>query len=96
MAWYSTPGLAYCSYLPAALLATALPFALAYQQPSQGLPQRALLGHALVVSCVALLAAVIGAGSGYVLAAWGLCSLVAAAFVSKVNQIQQSLSWDGL
>ena len=90
MAWYSTPGLAYCSYLPAALLAIALPYVLAFQLPShgspQGLLQKALLGHALVVSFVALLAALVGAGSGYVLAAWGVCSIAAAIFVSKVRQ----------
>ena len=90
MAWYSTPGLAYCSYLPAALLATALPYVLAFQLPSQGssqgLLQRALLGHALVVSFVGLLTAMVGAGSGYLLAAWAVCSIAAALFVSKVRE----------
>ena len=33
MAWYGTPALAYSMYLPAALLATALPYAIAYQLP---------------------------------------------------------------
>ena len=90
MAWYSSPPLLYCIYLPAALVATALPYALT-QKPSSPAPspqrplQAALLGYALVISAVAGLSVALGMGSGYLLAAWGVCALLAAGFVTLVR-----------
>ena len=89
MAWYSSPPLAYSIYLPMALAATALPYALT-QHTSDRIPpqpralQSALLGYALVISFVAGLSVALGMGSGYLFAAWGFCALLAAGFVSLV------------
>ena len=90
MAWYSSPPLAYSIYLPMALAAMALPFALAQKRPDAshskpGPLQAALLGYALVISAVAGLSVALGMGSGYLFAAWGLCALLAAGFVTLVS-----------
>ena len=94
MAYYSSPALQYCMYLPMALAATALPYALSHQTPSRsqlsaapGLLQTALLGYALVISAVAGLAVSLGMGSGYLFAAWGMCAIAAAGFVTVVRLI---------
>ena len=89
MAWYSSPPLAYSIYLPMALVATALPYALTQHTSERALPQpralqSALLGYALVISLVAGLSVALGMGSGYLFAAWGLCALLAAGFVTLV------------
>ena len=89
MAWYSSPPLAYSIYLPMALASTALPYALTQHTSERALPrpralQSALLGYALVISLVAGLSVALGMGSGYLFAAWGLCALLAAGFVTLV------------
>ncbi|KAL0050880.1 hypothetical protein WJX82_009317 [Trebouxia sp. C0006] len=92
MAYYSSPPLQYTIYLPIALAATALPYALFHSAPQAHLKegqrplQTALLGFALVISAVAGLAVALGMGSGYLFAAWGVCAIVAAGFVSVVQQ----------
>ena len=89
MAWYSSPPLAYSIYLPMSLAATALPYALT-QRTCERAPshpralQSALLGYALVISLVAALSVALGMGSGYLFAAWGICALLAAGFVTLV------------
>ena len=89
MAWYCSPPLAYSIYLPMALAATGIPYALT-QHTSHRVPQQpralqsALLGYALVISAVAGLSVALGMGSGYLFAAWGLCALLAAGFVTLV------------
>ena len=91
MAYYSSPPLQYNIYLPIALAATALPYALSHSGPQAHLKegqrplQTALLGFALVISAVAGLAVALGMGSGYLFAAWGVCAIVAAGFVSVVS-----------
>ncbi len=91
MAYYSSPPLQYTIYLPIALAATALPYALSHSAPQAHLKegqrplQTALLGFALVISAVAGLAVALGMGSGYLFAAWGVCAIVAAGFVSVVS-----------
>ena len=90
MAWYSSPPLAYSIYLPMALTATALPYALTQHTSDRAPPQpralqTALLGYALVISAVAGLSVALGMGSGYLFAAWGLCALLAAGFVTLVR-----------
>lgn len=89
MAWYSSPPLAYSIYLPMALAAAALPYAITHSTPRPAAPnpralQSALLGYALVISVVAGLSVALGMGSGYLFAAWGLCALLAAGFVTLV------------
>ncbi|DBB01398.1 TPA: hypothetical protein ACH3X1_000064 [Trebouxia sp. C0004] len=92
MAYYSSPPLQYTIYLPISLAATALPYALsrspsqAHLKKGQRPLQTALLGFALVISAVAGLAVALGMGSGYLFAAWGVCAIVAAGFVSVVQQ----------
>lgn len=90
MAWYSSPPLAYCIYLPMALAAAAVPYALTQTPHSPAPPQTrplqaALLGYALVISAVAGLSVALGMGSGYLFAAWGVCALLAAGLVTLVS-----------
>ena len=92
MAYYSSPALCYSIYLPIALAAAALPYALSHQRHSKarleagpGPLHTALLGFALVISAVAGLSVALGMGSGYLFAAWGMCAIAAAGFVSVVS-----------
>lgn len=90
MAWYSSPPLAYSIYLPMALAAAALPYALAHHSSGPPVPQpralqSALLGYALVISVVAGVSVALGMGGGYLFAAWGVCALLAAGFVTLVS-----------
>ncbi|KAL3147360.1 hypothetical protein ABBQ32_002841 [Trebouxia sp. C0010 RCD-2024] len=91
MAWYSSPPLAYSIYLPMALAAAALPYAITHSTPRAAPPhpralQSALLGYALIISIVAGVSVALGMGSGYLFAAWGVCALLAAGFVTLVQE----------
>lgn len=79
--WFGKPAVLFGIYGPTALAGLLLPY-LAFWKGKPGLKSR-LLGHSLIFSVIAALLTQINGRSGFMFAAWGICSLLASSVVPE-------------
>ena len=81
LVWFGKPDLLFALYGPAVTAGLLLPHAI-FQRQQPGL-QSSILGHGLLSSLIAALLTQLTARSGFMFAAWGFCSFLAAGITEE-------------